>query len=323
MNTIAITNQKGGVGKTTTAANLGAALAAAGLDTCLVDMDPQGHLTLHFDIDPNNAAPSIYEVLIGQATLSMAAERIARTLCVLPASPDLAAAPSEISSESGWEYRLRNALQAASDLPHEYVLIDCPPSLGTLTINSLVAADNIIIPLQPHFLAMHGLASLLDTIVGIKGHLNPDLKVAGILFCMYETITRLSGDITSEIRNFINAARNTDMPWAGARLFETTVRRNIRLAECPSHGQTIFDYDPRCHGAIDYRALKDEFLSVFPPEQQGGESREYSAHRNDSTPAAAIETPETGSALVEPEPPLEDTAVETDISDTSQRPKED
>lgn len=263
MRTIAVINQKGGVGKTTTVANLGVALAEAGYDVCLVDLDSQSHLTLHMGVEVADGAPTAYDVLIGESGVSAAAEMLRPNLCLLPSTSDMSSVEIELSRRDGWELSLRRGLEAARDLPHEFVLIDCPPALGLLTINALAAADEVLIPLQPHFLAMQGLARLLETIQQVRGHLNPKLRLAGVVLCMYESVTKLGRDIVDEVRDFLKSAQGTDVPWASAKLFETVIRRNIRLAECPSHGKAIFDYDPRSNGAQDYAALRDEFLSLY------------------------------------------------------------
>lgn len=261
--TIAVINQKGGVGKTTTSANLGDAVSMRGMDVCLIDLDPQAHLSLHFGLEPANDTASVYDVLLGEATLSEAAERIRPTLCVLPTSTDLAGAEVELANRPQWQFSLRRGLDAAQTLPHRFVFIDCPPSLGLLTLNALTAADEVLIPLQPHFLAMQGLAKLLETIQSVHDHLNPRLRVRGVVLCMHETVTRLGRDVISEVSNFFNDPAHEGTPWAGASIFQTVIRRNIRLAECPSFGETIFQYDPRSNGATDYAALAEEFLGMY------------------------------------------------------------
>ncbi|MBN1553915.1 MAG: ParA family protein, partial [Phycisphaerae bacterium] len=257
-------NQKGGVGKTTTVANLGVALADAGYDVCLVDLDSQSHLTLHLGVEPADDAPTIYDVLTGESGVSAAAEMLKPNLCLLPSTSDMSSVEIELSKRDNWELSLRRGLEAARDLPHEFVLIDCPPALGLLTINALAAADEVLIPLQPHFLAMQGLARLLETIQQVRQHLNPKLRLGGVVLCMHESVTKLGRDVVDEVRDFLAAARGANVPWSEARLFETVIRRNIRLAECPSHGKAIFDYDPRSNGAMDYLALREEFLSLYP-----------------------------------------------------------
>jgi len=265
--TYAVINQKGGVGKTTTVANVGAFAAAAGRKTCLIDLDPQAHLTLHFGIEPGGPDVSIYEVLVEQAPIDAAAVRLGENLSVVPSVIDLAAAEVELVSTVGREQILRDSL-AGSGLDCDLVMIDCAPSLGLLTLNALAAADEVLIPLQPHFLALQGLGKLLETVSLVQQRINPKLKVAGVIFCMYETATRLAGEVAADLESFLASARGGDLPWSNARIFSRRIRRNIKLAECPSHGKTIFDYDPQSIGAEDYVALAEEFLqTAFPAEQ--------------------------------------------------------
>lgn len=257
----AVINQKGGVGKTTTVANLGAVIASRGYDTCLIDLDPQAHLTLHFGVEPAGDATSIYEVLTSGDPLGTAATELAPHLSLVPSVIDLAAAEVELAGEVGREQILRDALVADS-LGCQIVIIDCPPSLGLLTLNALAAADEVLVPLQPHFLALHGMGKLLQTISLVRQRINPKLTVAGIILCMYETTTRLAGEVAADLSAFLEAARDTDVPWSHAKIFSSRIRRNIKLAECPSHGKTIFDYDDQSIGAQDYMALAEEFISL-------------------------------------------------------------
>jgi len=261
--TIVVSNQKGGVGKTTTVANLGAALAARGCDVCLIDLDPQSHLTLHFNIEPDPPDVSIYDVLSGTARLVDARIAVQQNLSVVPAVIDLAAAEVELAATVGREQILRDAL-LAEPLGHQLVMIDCPPSLGLLTLNALAAADELFIPLQPHFLALQGLGKLLETVRLVQRRINPALRVAGVVLCMYETATRLAAEVVDDLRGFFDAARGSDCPWGATRIFRTVIRRNIKLAECPSHGETIFQYDPSSRGALDYGEMADEFVRYYP-----------------------------------------------------------
>ncbi|MDY7010486.1 MAG: ParA family protein [Planctomycetota bacterium] len=260
--TIAITNQKGGVGKTTTTANLGAALAGNGKNVCLIDFDPQAHLTIHFGIDPTTIRSGIYDVLTADTPLRSAAVSVEPNLSVIPSVIDLAAAEVELARTVGREQILRDRITEET-LPYDFIMIDCPPSLGLLTLNALSAAGEVLIPLQPHFLALQGLGQLLETVSLVRRRINPDLKVAGVIFCMFETGTRLSGEVVEDVREFFTSARSDDAPWSKTHIFKTRIRRNIKLAECPSHGATIHNYDPSSHGAEDYAALADEFLTTF------------------------------------------------------------
>ncbi|MBX9788284.1 MAG: AAA family ATPase [Pirellulales bacterium] len=259
MRRIAIINQKGGVGKTTTAVNLSAALAAAGQRVSLVDLDPQAHATLHLGLAPSPGEPSMYQVLTDETTLAEARCEVAPNLHVVGAHIDLAAAEVELAGVVGRELILRDKLAADRD-QFDYLFVDCPPSLGVLTINALAAVDEVFIPVQPHFLALHGLSKLLETISLVGRRLNPALRITGIIFCLHESGTRLAAEVTSDLEAFFEQPRHASKPWGTARPFQARIRRNIRLAEAPSFGQSIFDYAPDSHGAADYRQLAEEVL---------------------------------------------------------------
>jgi chromosome partitioning protein len=262
--TIAVINQKGGVGKTTTVVNLGAALASRGHDVGLIDLDPQSHLTLHLGVEPGSAPVSMYDVLTGDVGIASAALRLRDHLWLAPSVIDLAAAEVELVGTVGREQILRDRLAGAVPAA-ELTFIDCPPSLGLLTLNALAAADEVIIPLQPHFLALHGLGKLLETISLVQRRVNSRLRVSGVILCLYESTAKLSSEVTADLRQFLDAARSSPTPWAQARIFQTVIRRNIKLAECPSYGKTIFEYAPASHGAEDYAKLAEEFLAVMLP----------------------------------------------------------
>ena len=261
MRHIAVINQKGGVGKTTSCCNVGAAIASTGRSVLLIDLDPQAHLTMHLGVEPTAERPSIYDVLTDNVPLEDAVMEIGENLSLVPSHIDLAAAEMELVSIMGREVILRDALRAMPQT-YDFLMIDCPPSLGVLTINGLAAMKEVFVPMQPHFMALQGLGKLLETIRLVKDRINPELCVSRIILCMYEGGTRLAGEVSADLAQFLEEARGSDVPWAEARIFETIVRRNIKLAECPSHGLTIFDYAPHSNGARDHAALAAELLGV-------------------------------------------------------------
>lgn len=269
MRSIAVINQKGGVGKTTTAVNLSAALSQAGKKVCLVDMDPQAHASLHLGISLEESSRSTYSLLTDDVPVSDVRVEISRDLCVIPAHIDLAAAEMELANEVGREIILRDKLEE-DGMRFDYLILDCPPSLGVLTLNALTAATEIFLPLQPHFLALHGLSKLLKTIDLVGKRLNPGLKLTGIVFCMYDSGTKLAAEVSRDVKEFFSDQRISNTVWKEATNFETMIRRNIRLAEAPSFGQSIFDYAPQSNGAADYLALAAEVLQQELAARQVG-----------------------------------------------------
>jgi chromosome partitioning protein len=257
MRRIAVFNQKGGVGKTTTAVNLAAALAACGQKILLIDLDPQAHATLHVGLAAADGRDSIYAVLTGERPLDAVIQPAGENLWIAPSHIDLAAAEMELADVTARETLLRDKL---ADVPgsYDYVFIDCPPSLGILTLNALVAVDEVLLPLQPHFLALHGLSKLLETIRVVSERLNPALRLSGVVFCMYDAGTRLAGEVISNVEEFFRSHGHERTPWADVRTFQTRVRRNVRLAEAPSFGQSVLQYAPDSAGATDYRQLAEE-----------------------------------------------------------------
>jgi len=260
MRSIAVMNQKGGVGKTTTAVNLCAALAENGNRTCLLDIDPQAHASLHLGLEAGPDRPSVYELLTNRAHLADVRCQVAENLWLVPSSIDLAAVEFEMSSMTDRQTLLRDKLRD-DPLEIDYLVIDCPPSLGTLTLNALVAVEEILIPLQPHFLALHGLSRLLETIEVVAGRINSRLRLGGVVFCMYDSGTRLASEVSGDVEQFFANARGQSTPWSSAVAFQTRIRRNIRLAEAPSFGQSIFQYAPASNGAADYRSLAEEIAA--------------------------------------------------------------
>jgi chromosome partitioning protein len=261
MRIIAFMNQKGGVGKTTTTANLAAALAEQGKKVCMVDLDPQAHLTINYGLNPSQELISAYQVLVDGHSLLSALQDVGQNLALVPGSIDLAAAEVELVNVPGRETLLKNRMESAN-LDFDFVVMDCPPSLGLLTINALAVAQEVIIPMQPHFLALQGVGKLLETIALVSRRMNPGLKVSGIVLTMFDSQTKLSNEVVGDLKNFIQDAAGKNLPWSNARIFASRIRRNIKLAESPSFGQTILQYDPASHGANDYRALAAEVLEM-------------------------------------------------------------
>jgi chromosome partitioning protein len=266
MRRIAIINQKGGVGKTTTAVNLAAALARAGQRVCVLDLDPQAHATTHFGLEPDGKTPSMYDVLIDARPLAEVRRQVESNLWVAASDINLAAAEVELAGVVGREVILRDLLEDDPDA-FDYVLMDCGPSLGVLTLNALAAATEVFIPLQPHFLALHGLGKLLETTALVAKRINPYLHVTGVILCLYEATTKLSSEVVRDLQAYLDKSRGAPAPWAKAKVFETRIRRNIKLAESPSFGQSIFAYAPSCHGAEDYAALAAEVMAQTPMVQ--------------------------------------------------------
>jgi chromosome partitioning protein len=264
-----VLNQKGGVGKTTTVANTAAALAAAGKKVAVIDLDPQAHLTIHLGVEPQAVEGGAYGVLTDSAEFEPSLMLVRPNLWILAANIDLVGAETELVNVVGREIILREAMEASQD-QFDFCLIDCAPSLGLLSLNALAAAQEVLIPLQPHFLALQGFGKLLQTVDLVSRRINPHLKVSGVLLCMYDTRASLPNEVRADIERFLIGARGTGSAWSEAEILPTFIRRNIKLAEAPSYGKTIFEYDPGCNGAEDYRNVAGFFLGVDHPCSEPG-----------------------------------------------------
>ncbi len=260
MRTIAVLNQKGGVGKTTTTTNLAAALAAKGFKVAAIDLDPQSHLTIHLGLNPETIEAGAYKVLTQQASFEDEMTEVRKNLWLLAANINLVGAESELVSVVGRETILREAVDKIKDR-FDYILIDCAPSLGLLTLNALACADEVLIPLQPHFLALQGFGKLLQTIDLVNRRINPNLKVKGVLLCMFDSRASLPNEVKADIEQFLESARGTNCAWSQAEMLPVYIRRNIKLAEAPSYGKTIFEYEENCNGAQDYRKVAEFFCN--------------------------------------------------------------
>src|SRR5580700_8278114 len=252
---LAVANQKGGVGKTTTAINLGTALAAIGEEVLIIDLDPQGNASTGLGIDRRSRRYSTYDILIGEATLRDAIVQTAvPRLHLAPSTLDLSGLELEIGQARDRAFRLRNALAplstlAAGQTNFTYVLVDCPPSLNLLTINAMAAANAILVPLQCEFFALEGLSQLLKTVESVKKQLNPDLTIHGIVLTMFDARNNLSGQVVADVRQFM-----------GPKVYDTVIPRNVRVSEAPSYGKPVLVYDLKCSGSEAYLRLATEII---------------------------------------------------------------
>lgn len=246
---IAIANQKGGVGKTTTSINLSASLAAKGKKVLVIDMDPQGNTTSGFGVDKNDLDETIYELILGECAIQdCIIKDVIQNVSILPSNVNLAAAEIELIGVDRKEYILKNEVDYIRD-QYDYIMIDCPPSLSMLTINAMTTADTVLVPIQCEYYALEGLSQLIHTINLVKERLNPDLDMEGVVFTMYDSRTNLSTQVVENVKQNLKQ-----------RVYDTVIPRNIRLAEAPSYGMPIQMYDPKSAGAEAYMALADEVI---------------------------------------------------------------
>jgi chromosome partitioning protein len=306
--TIALLNQKGGVGKTTTTVNLGAGLARLGRRVLAVDLDPQAHLTLHISVDPttddasddSEPTATVYDLVLDPSIDPRdAVQRAGGGLDVIAAEVDLAAAEVELASAPDRYMRLARHLERLAP-DYDIILLDCPPSLGLLTINALACSTEVIVPMQAHFLALQGVSKLLETVSMMSAQVNPALRVSGVVLCMHDTQARLSNEVVADLQDFFEQSREQAVPWRDARVLEPHIRRNIKLAESPSFGQSIFDYEPGCAGAKDYEALARTVLEL------GERDETPTADASSNGDIEILETP-CAEAPEEDEPPVVET----------------
>ncbi len=290
---IALLNQKGGVGKTTSTVNIGAALAEMGKRVCLIDMDPQGHLSLHLGLDGESVGDTVYELLLEpDVPLEQVVVKVRPNLDCVPSKVDLAAAEIELANAPDRLKRLGDKF-APHMVDYDYILLDCPPSLGTLTLNALSMAQEVYVPMQAHFLAMQGFSKLLETVGEVcRNEVNTDLKVSGVILCMHEKHSTLVREVVGELDGFFEENRGNPLLSPFAKVLRPAIRKNIKLAEAPSFGQTIFDYAPWCPGALDYRTLAERIIAQLETDSSEEVTSATSSHTDSDEVSTAPEVSE-------------------------------
>lgn len=255
LKTISIFNQKGGVGKSTTTINLGAALGQKNKKVLIIDIDPQGNTTSGLGIDKRTLKTSIYDILINEYNINeIIVETNAENVYLVPSNVELAGAEVELIGLEGRELRLKRALERVEEI-YDFILIDCPPSLGILSINALTASESVLVPIQCEYYALEGVSQLVDTIKLVKKSLNPNLDIEGVVLSMFDGRTNLSIQVVDEVKKYFRG-----------KVYTTIIPRNVRLAEAPSHGISVIDYDPKSKGAEAYMDLAEEFLELSEEE---------------------------------------------------------